>query len=185
MNPPNWQNCTEEELWKYVAFHLASHGIDSVLVGGAVVAIYTEGLYQSGDLDLIPNEMFRPKIETVLAKIGFVPSKSRYFMHPKCSHLFLEFPRGPVELGDEYPVTPDIVEHEGRALKILSPTSCVKDRLAGYIYWKSRDYFDQATLVCLRQTSRIDWPAIETWCASERHHEVFKELKQAVSNAKS
>lgn len=113
MNPPNWQNCTEEELWKYVAFHLASHGIDSVLVGGAVVAIYTEGLYQSGDLDLIPNEMFRPKIETVLAKIGFVPSKSRYFMHPKCSHLFLEFPRGPVELGDEYPVTPDIVEHEG------------------------------------------------------------------------
>lgn len=39
MNPPNWQECTEEGLWKYVAWHLDKAGIRSVLVGGAVVSI--------------------------------------------------------------------------------------------------------------------------------------------------
>ncbi len=28
-------------------------GIDTILVGGAVVSIYTEGAYRSGDLDFI------------------------------------------------------------------------------------------------------------------------------------
>lgn len=33
----NFKNCSEEELWKYVATHLKQNGIDSILVGGAVV----------------------------------------------------------------------------------------------------------------------------------------------------
>jgi hypothetical protein len=45
MEAPDWSHCTEEELWLYVAWHLEGEGIRSVLVGGAVVAIYTEGLY--------------------------------------------------------------------------------------------------------------------------------------------
>lgn len=181
MTPPSWKDCTEEELWKYVAYHLERNGIESVLVGGAVVAIYTAGLYQSGDLDMVPNEFQRSKIVNVLGEIGFVPTKSRYFAHPECSHLFLEFPPGPVELGDECPVTPDIIEHEGQSLKILSPTSCVKDRLAGYIYWKSRDYFDQAALVCRRQSNKIDWKSIQQWCHNEGRPEVFDEIKRAAT----
>lgn len=47
----NFASCTEEELWKYVASHLSKKGIDTVLVGGAVAAIYSNGLYRSGDLD--------------------------------------------------------------------------------------------------------------------------------------
>jgi len=39
------KTCTEEELWKYVAVHLKKNGIDTILVGGAVVAIYTKSLY--------------------------------------------------------------------------------------------------------------------------------------------
>ena len=35
MNPPDWPKCTEEELWRYVAWHLEGAGIRSVLVGGA------------------------------------------------------------------------------------------------------------------------------------------------------
>lgn len=57
MQPPDWQRCTEAELWRYVAWHLEGEGIRSVLVGGAVVAIYTEGLYRSGDLDMIADDV--------------------------------------------------------------------------------------------------------------------------------
>ena len=54
----DFENCTEEELWKFVATHLKSKGIDTVLVGGAVVSIYTKGAFESGDLDLILTDYF-------------------------------------------------------------------------------------------------------------------------------
>ncbi len=83
MTPPSWKDCTEEELWKYVAHHLEQSGIESVLVGGAVVAIYTEGLYQSGDLDIVPDEFQRSKIVSVLEEIGFAPTKKSLFYPPQ------------------------------------------------------------------------------------------------------
>ena len=96
--------------------------------------------------------------------LGFQPSKSRYYKHPECPHLFLEFPKGPVEIGDEFPITPDELEVEGRTLRLLSPTDSVKDRLAGYIHWQSRANFDQAVLICRRQADRIDLKAVRSWC---------------------
>ena len=179
MNPPDWNKCTIKELWEYVAWHLSLSGIDSVLVGGAVVAIYTEGLYQSSDLDIVPDEFERHRIAGVLEGLGFT-AKGRYFIHPACEHLCIEFPRGPVELGEECPVEPEKIIIDGQAIQILSPTSCVKDRLAGYIHWGTRDLFDQAVLVCLRQMSRIHWPELEQWCAGENNPETFDELRRTV-----
>ena len=176
MQAPDWTRCTEEELWRYVAWHLEGEGIRSVLVGGAVVAIYTEGLYRSGDLDMVPDEIGRQRLEEVLAAIGFQSTKSRYFKHPACPHLFLEFPRGPVEIGEQFPVVPDEIEVEGRTLRLLSPTDSVKDRLAGYIHWKSRANFDQALLICRRQQSRVDLKAVGEWYAIEGDPAVFEEL---------
>lgn len=176
MEPPDWTTCTEEQLWCYVAWHLEGAGIRSVLVGGAVVAIYTEGLYRSGDLDLVPDDLGRARLAEVLAGIGFEPSRSRYFKHPSCPHLFLEFPRGPVEIGEQFPVTPAEIEVEGRILRLLSPTDSVKDRLAGYIHWKSRANFDQAVLICRRQGPRVDLAAVKKWCSAEGGDFAFEEL---------
>ena len=176
MQPPDLSRCTEEELWHYVAWHLEGEGIRSVLVGGAVVAIYTEGLYRSGDLDMVPDDLGRNRLAEALAKIGFEPTKSRYFKHPECAHLFLEFPKGPVEIGEERPVIPAEIELEGRKLRLLSPTDSVKDRLAGYIHWKSRANFDQALLICQRQKGRVDLDAVRDWCTREGGISAFEEL---------
>jgi hypothetical protein len=181
MNPPDWSCCTEEELWHYVGWHLQAAGVGSVLVGGAVVAIYTEGLYRSGDLDLIPNDLHRGKIPNILRSLGFHSSKSRYFKHPRCPHLFLEFPRGPVEIGEECPVVPDEIEVAGKKLQLLSPTDCVKDRLAGYIHWKSRANFEQALLVCRKQARRVDLKAVERWCKREGGLAEYVELQRLLS----
>lgn len=51
MKPPSWKTCDENELWRYVAWHLEGEGISCVLVGGAVVSIYSKGSYRSGDLN--------------------------------------------------------------------------------------------------------------------------------------
>jgi hypothetical protein len=166
-----------------VAWHLEGKGIRSVLVGGAVVAIYTEGLYRSGDLDMVPDDLGRNRLTEALGKIGFEPTQSRYFKHPECNHLFLEFPRGPVEIGEEYPVIPAEIELEGRKLRLLSPTDSVKDRLAGYIHWKSRANFDQALLICQRQMDRVDLDAVCDWCAGEGGISAFEELVNRLNEA--
>jgi hypothetical protein len=176
MQAPNWKECTEEEAWQFVAWHLEGEGIHSVLVGGAVVAIYTAGLYRSGDLDMVPDELGRNRLSEVLAKIGFTPTKSRYYRHPDCSHLFLEFPRGPVEIGEQYPVVPDEIMVEGRKLRLLSPTDSVKDRLAGYIHWNSRANFDQALLICRQQMQRVKLDVVRDWCIQEGGLHAFDEL---------
>ena len=178
MDSPDWANCREEELWCFVAWHLEAAGIETVMVGGAVVALYTEGLYQSGDIDLVPDDTMRDRIAGVLAEIGFGP-RGRHFIHPQCPQLFVEFPNGPVSIGEEFPIVPDERVVEGQRLKLLSPTDCVKDRLAAFIHWKARDCFDQATLVCRRQSNGIDWGSLERRCSGEgaRGTEVFAELR--------
>jgi len=92
----------------------------------------------------------------------------------------LEFPKGPVEIGEEFPIVPDEVEYEGRTIRILSPTDCVKDRLAAYIHWGSRDCFDQALLVSRRQSSRVDLENIRKWCASEGGSSAYAELIESL-----
>jgi hypothetical protein len=176
MQPPDWNQCTEEEAWRFIAWHLEGEGIQSVLVGGAVVAIYTRGLYRSGDLDMIPDDLGRSRLPEALAKIGFVSTKSRYFCHPDCSHIFLEFPRGPVEIGEQYPVIPAEIRAAGRTLRLLSPTDSVKDRLSGYIHWKSRAYFDQALLLCRSQEKSVNLEEIREWCVREGGISAFEEL---------
>jgi hypothetical protein len=126
----------------------------------------------------------RERLTHALAKIGFIATKSRYYKHPECSHLFLEFPRGPVEIGEQYPVVPDEVTVEGRRLRILSPTDSVKDRLAGYIHWKSRSYFDQALLIC-RQQMRVNLNDIKKWCMKEGGMEAYQEMVDALSQDSS
>lgn len=119
MKKPDLSKCTEEELWKYVAYHLSKAGIDSVLVGGAVVAIYSAGAYRSGDLDFVSGKGMRPKIQTVLESLGFQSVRSRHFEHPACPHLIIEFPPGPVSIGDDYNIKPAEVEVGGQRLKIF------------------------------------------------------------------
>lgn len=71
MKEPDWKSCSEEQVWEYVAWHLASNGIETILVGGAVAAIYSEGAYKSGDLDFVLKTYVEGKVTTVMEAIGF------------------------------------------------------------------------------------------------------------------
>ena len=90
----DFKTCTEEELWKYVAAHLKSRNIDTVLVGGAVVSIYTDGAYESGDLDLILTNYFVKNLPEIMNEIGFGITSTRSAV--TCS---LNSPKAPWKLG--------------------------------------------------------------------------------------
>jgi hypothetical protein len=162
------------ELAAFVCTHLKNNGINVVLSGGACVSLFTENEYQSFDLDFIENVVTsRKKIREVLQKIGFI-EEHRYYKHPD-TNFFLEFPPGPLSIGDE-PVR-EIIEKEFSTgvLKLLSPTDCVKDRLAAYYHWNDRQSLQQAILVA--QTCDIDLDEIERWSIKEGKSREFADIR--------
>jgi DNA polymerase III sliding clamp (beta) subunit (PCNA family) len=183
MDPPDWKCCTEEQLWRYVAWHLENAGIGSVLVGGAAVTIHTEGHYRTTNLDMVPDDLSRRKLPEMLRTLGFAAQRNRDFVHPGCLHLSIRFPMAPVEIGGDLPGEPDEVEVHGRRLHVLSPSDCVKDRLADYVHRRSRTYFDQAVLVCQHQPGRVDLGQVERWCEAQGATAAFEELKRHLADS--
>jgi hypothetical protein len=170
----NFKTCTEEELWKYVATHLKAKGIDTVLVGGAVVSVYSDGIYKSGDLDFVLTSMFVKNLPETMLEIGFIKKGGRHFVHPECKHLHVEFPGSFLEIGNDYQIIPDVLDCEGVKIKILSPTDCVKDRLASYIHFRARECLDQAVLVA--DNHPVKMADVKKWCKNEGAEEAFDDL---------
>ena len=156
--------CSEAELWRHVARHLEAKGVGVVLVGGAVVAVYTDGAYRSGDLDFVSERLFEHRIDPCMLELGF-HRRGRHYEHPRCHHLFVEFVNGPLGIGDDQNIVPRRESVNGYELKILSPTDCVCDRLASYIHFQARECLDQAVLVA--NAHPMDWSRIESWCHNE------------------
>lgn len=167
MEEPNWKTCSEKELWEFVASHLATNGIDTVLVGGSVVSIYSGGLYQSGDIDLVYKNYSLKEdfLKKIMKQIGFIRKSGRYYSHPKCKHITVEFLSPPVAIGNDYNIIPEEIPVENTIIKVLGPTDCIKDRIASYIYFQSRECLDQALLVA--QKHPFSMKEIERWCKAE------------------
>jgi hypothetical protein len=89
--------------------------------------------------------------------------------------LFVEFPGGPpLGIGEDNNITPAEVDVEGTVIKILSPTDCVKDRLATYIHFKAQEGLDQAYLVATNQD--INFASVKKWCKNENALWAYEEL---------
>jgi len=165
-----------EELAAYVCEALENEGIETVLSGGCCVELYSKGRYTSDDIDLIDrfNGGHR-KIKEVMKKLGFSEYKmKRYFVHPD-TLLFIEFPRGPLGVGDAVVKEISSRKTETGILKLLTPTDCIKDRLAAYYHWNDRQSLDQAVWVACE--NEFDIKSIETWSRKEGMDEKFSEFK--------
>jgi hypothetical protein len=59
---------------------------------------------------------------------------------------------------------------------LLSPTDCVKDRLAAFFHWNDRQSLEQAVLVGKAQ--KIDMDDVGGWSKSEGNEEKFRVFEQ-------
>src|SRR5262245_28556973 len=94
----DWSTISLRDFAGFVSEELRKKGIDTVLVGGACVTIYSENRYQSYDLDYVTYVDMK-KIKTVLRELGFI-EKSKYFQHKNCQWV-VEFVSPPVAVGNE------------------------------------------------------------------------------------
>ena len=169
---------TQGELGAYVQSHLRNKGITVVLSGGAAVSIYSNDRYVSQDLDFINvYAVNRKLIRTAMEEIGF-QEEGRYFKRSDTDFL-IEFPAGPLAIGDE--MIKNIVEKEFSTgiLQIISPTDCVKDRLAAYYHWGDRQCLAQAEMVS--QECPIDLDEIKRWSAREDKRAEFEKIRDRLS----
>lgn len=163
------------ELAAHVCSHLESRGIRVVLSGGACVAIYASGRYVSMDLDFIDRlHTTRRQLKQALAEICFT-EEHRYFIHPDTEY-FLEFPSGPLAVGNEPVATIAELRLETGTLRLLSPTDCVKDRLAAFYHWNDRQCLQQAVWVA--QEREVDWNEVERWSRQEGEMEKFEVFRK-------
>lgn len=162
------------DLAAQVSQALADTGITAVLTGGGAVSIYTDNRYRSYDIDFV-TAASRRELGAVMATLGFRPGGGRHFEHP-ATPLVVEFVAWPVTVGDE------VVHRWARmhtpvgTLQILTPTQCVKDRLAAFYHWRDVQALEQALLVA--RDHRVSMATIERWSRSEGHAEEFAEFRR-------
>src|ERR1043165_9769817 len=108
-----------------------------------------------------------------MTEIGFY-EEGRYLRHPE-AQFFVEFPPGPLAIGEE-PIK-QIVERKlpTGTLKIISLTDCVKDRLAAYYHWSDQQSLLQAVLVSQRHKVNIN--EIRRWSLAEGKLKEFEKIK--------
>ena len=155
---------TLQELAAFVCEHLRQCDIPVVLVGGGCVSIYSENAYQTADLDFVERyHTRRAALRKALADIGFM-EKDRYFVHPEAA-WFLEFPTGPLAIGDGPVHELNELKTDAGVLTLLTPTDCIKDRLAAWFHWKDRQALQQAVWVARRHA--FDREAVRAWSLRE------------------
>jgi len=164
----DWGSITLKELAGYISEELRKQGIETILVGGACVTIYSDNRYQSYDLDYITYEDMK-KVKKALKGLGF-NEKGRCYYHEGCQ-WFVEFVSPPVAIGNEFIREFSYVATPFGTIKLLRSVDSVKDRLGSYYHWNDKQGLEQAIQICLEQ--KIDLAEVEKWSVQEGHLEKF------------
>ena len=104
---------------------------------------------------------------------------NRYFVHDD-TEWFIEFPRGPLGVGDAPVDDIATLEEETGILRLLTPTDCIKDRLAAYYHWDDPQSLEQAVWVAEKNT--FDLASIEQWSQKEQEMDKFNIFKQRIGD---
>lgn len=161
---------------------LARHGIRAVLTGGACASLHTAGQYQSVDMDfVVTGSTTQAALDEALKSVGFARRGDRY-VHPRV-RFYVEFPRGPLAIGNDYRIDPVRRRGPGPGLLALSPTDSCRDRLAAFYHWNDRQSLGVAVAIALAR--RIDTGRVRRWSAAEGFTDRFEEFRAEVRRARA
>ena len=172
---------TLQDLAALVSTHLKKHSVDAVLTGGACVSIFSSNTYQSLDLDFVSSavEDNPREIRAAMAEIGFKRMSEGFFENSSCPFI-VEFIPPPLAIGRE-PVNEIKTKRTPfGSFRLLSPTDCVKDRLAAFYFWDDLQSLEQAKMVARKQ--KINFREVKRWSKIEgqlkKYHIFVKQLYQ-------
>jgi hypothetical protein len=145
-------------------------GIRAVLTGGACANLYTRGTHLSLDADFV---LVAPcttnDLDRALSNLGFERRRDRY-VHRHVPFV-VEFPRGPLGIGEDFQIRPVWLRRRGARALALSATDACRDRLAAFYHWTDRQSLAVAVSIALQ--NRISLAKIRAWSKSEGHLEGY------------
>jgi hypothetical protein len=169
------------DLAAFLSDQCRQSGIDVVLSGGACVSIYTHDKYMSNDLDFVLlTYASRKKIKATMEAIG-LREEGRHFRHPDTPYI-VEFLSPPLSVGGEPVREICEIRRGGRVLKLLSPTDCVKDRLAAFYHWNDKQSLEQAVLVA--RSAKVDLREIQRWSRAEGMRDKHEQFQKALTEGR-
>lgn len=145
-------------------------GIRAVLTGGACANLYSGGAYASLDVDFVlAGSCTVEDLDRSLATLGFQRERDRY-VHTRV-RFFVEFPRGPLGIGEDFAIKPVWRSQRAARTLALSATDACRDRLAAFYHWNDRQSLAAAVAISTRH--RVAQNKIRAWSHSEGHHEKY------------
>lgn len=143
---------------------LRRYGIRAVLTGGACAELYAPGAPASFGVDFIlAISVGTDDLDRALNPLGLVRERDRY-THPRLP-FHVEFPAGPLAIGQDVSITPVVHPDRGVRTLTLSPTDACRDRLAAFYFWNDRQSLAAAVAIALRK--RVSFAKIRAWSSGE------------------
>jgi hypothetical protein len=183
------ENSSLEDVCFEVGSALDRCSIRGVLTGGSAATVYAPTVYTSLDADFVlTNFPERKRIKKALREVGYVPSVAPgMYEHPR-SKVTIDFPKGPLAVGGDYIDETVILERGDLRLRIITPTDCVRDRLAAFYHWDDYTSLNAAVGVAQVHRDRIDFVLLREWTERESGsppldcRPKFEEFRRRVGN---
>jgi hypothetical protein len=180
------QRSTLEDVVFRICTALAKRDLQVLLVGGSAATYYAPKAYQSNDADFVAvfnvNRVREAEVVATMVELGY-QLNGNTFEHTGGSPFTIEFPKGPPMVGGEAIRIFETVERGDEVLYVISPTDCVKDRLAQYYFWNDRTALRAAVAVTSEQQDRVDMSRIKDWSSREGEFEKFADFERLISGA--
>ena len=156
-------------------------GIRAVLTGGACAHLYSGGAYLSRDADFVlGGPCRREDLDRALATVGFKRHRDRY-VH-SVVRFFVEFPRGPLGIGEDVRIRPVWKTRRAARTLALSATDACRDRLAAFYHWNDRQSLAAAVAIAVR--NRIAYGKVREWSRREGHLDGYSAFLEDLRRAR-
>lgn len=154
-------------------------GVTAVLTGGGAATLYAPAAIQSFDLDFVL-EVYSDENSPgrALEELGFRREGHDY--RHRASRFQLEFPVGPLAIGDERIARWNTLRDGSGLLHVITATDSCRDRLAAFLHFQDRSALDQACAVYAAAKKQIDLKKIRAWSQREGQPGAFDEFARRV-----
>ena len=179
---PITEKSSLEDVCFAVCTALAHAGTVAVLTGGSAATYYAAHAYQSGDADfIITFSSDTARAGNALRELGYHENGGTY--HHDKSIFTVEFPPGPLAIGNELVSSYDTVQRGREFLYVLSRTDCVRDRLASFYFFGDRSAL--AAAIAVAKSDRVNLSSIRRWSDKEGEALRFAEFYLSLQAAKA
>lgn len=152
-----------------------------MLTGGACASLYTRGAYQSVDVDFVlAGTVRQARLDAAMEDVGFARRRDCY-VHPR-KPFYVEFPSGPLAIGEDLRIQPILKRSGRRATLALSATDSCRDRLAAFYHWKDRQSLQVAIQIAMN--NRVSMAKVRSWSLKEGARAQFEEFRRLLAGTR-